>query len=106
MQIRHYDEVDPYDVNSITTIAFDWTSGQRDVDYLVKNHSYVMDGYALYAVERRRAVAQVIPLKLPVVLKGGPTIVGGLQGVCSLPEVWGRGYVRRLIERAHEMYRE
>ncbi len=45
-------------------------------------------------------------MKMAVRLISGVEEVGGLQGVCSHPSVWGQGYARRLVEHVHDRFRE
>ncbi len=106
MKICYYDEVDHYDVHRLTMLAFGWAMRPREIRYLMRHDPRVMDGYGLYAVEDGLVVAQVVPLHMPVRLTSGVEVVGGMAGVCSLPSIWGRGYARALLERAHELYRE
>jgi len=105
MQVRTYDEVDPFDVYKLTLAAFGSGLRERWVRLARRRDPRVLDEYAIYAVVRGRPVAQVIPLRMDVRLTSGIEHVGGIAGVCSHPAVWGRGYARRLMEHAHEMYR-
>ncbi len=106
MRICSYDEVDPYEVYKLGMIAFGWPITPKYVEHRLREDPRVIDGFAIYAVEGETVVSQVVPLKMTVRLTSGEEMVGGIQGVCSLPGVWGKGYARRLMERSHEMYRE
>ncbi len=106
MQIRTYDEVDPYQVYRLTMIAFGWPLTPEHVKDSLERDPRVLEGYGIYAVERGKVLSQVVPMRMPVRLSSGVETVGGIVGVCSLPTVWGQGYARRLMERAHEMYKE
>jgi len=106
MQIRSYDEVDPYEVQRLTLAAFSWAFTERSIRIMCRTDPRYLDSYAMYAVERGKPVAQVVPLRFPVRLTTGVEEVGGLQGVCSLPSVWGQGYVRRLSQHVHGMFRD
>lgn len=106
MQIRTYDEVDPYDVYQLTLAAFGWGLVERWVRQSIRRDPRVLEGFAIYAVERGKLLAQVIPLRMSVRLTCGPEAIGAIAGVCSHPSVWGKGYARRLMKNAHEMYRE
>ena len=106
MRIVTYDEVDPYEVYRLNLSAFGWGLSEGDVSRVRRKDPRVFDGFAFYAVERGKPLAQVHPLRMPVRLTTGVETVGGIAGVCSHPTVWGRGYARRTMERAHEWYRE
>lgn len=106
MQIRTYDEVDPYDVYRLSMAAFGFPATPKYLRSRIRKDPHVLDGFAIYAVERGRAVAQVVPLAMPVRLTTGVETVGGIQAVSSLTSVWGKGYVRQLMAHAHDMYRD
>ncbi len=106
MQIRTFDEVDPFEIHKLTATSFGWGAAERRMRRQAQEDPRVLDGFGRYAVERGRVLAQVIPLKMPVRLTSGVETVGGVAAVCSLPEVWGRGYIRRLMEHVHELYRQ
>ncbi len=104
MQIRTFDEVDPFDVHKLTVTSFGWGAAERRMRRQVREDPRVLDGYGRYIVDRGRVLAQVIPLKMPVRLTSGVETIGGVAAVCSLPEVWGRGHIRRLMEHVHELF--
>ncbi|MCI4371616.1 MAG: GNAT family N-acetyltransferase, partial [Thermoplasmata archaeon] len=62
-------------------------------------------GFALYAMEDGRLLAQVIPLRLRVRLTTGIETIGGVAGVCSHPSQWGRGSAWKTMEGAHDLFR-
>ncbi len=105
MRFRTYDEVDPYEIQKLVWTSFGWIMEERWIRTLRRKDPRYLDGYAVYATERGRPLAQVVPMKMTVRLTTGPESVGGLQGVCSHPGVWGKGYARRLIEHVHERFR-
>lgn len=106
MPIRTYDEVDPFEIHKLTLASFGWTSPESRMRRQIRQDPRVMDGYGRYVVERGRVLAQVLPLKMAVRLTTGVETVGGIAAVCSLPEVWGRGHIRRLMDHVHELYRQ
>ncbi len=106
MQIRTFDEVDPFEIHKLTLASFGWAAPERRMRQQIRADPRVMEGYGRYAVERGRILAMVVPLKMPVRLASGVETIGGVAAVCSLPEVWGRGYIRRLMEHVHGLYRE
>jgi len=106
MHVRTYDEIDPSDAYRLSAAAFGWTLTESEMRRIVRRDPRYPYGPPVYAVERGRVLAQVVPMRFPVRLATGVEEVGGLQGVCSLPSVWGRGYARRLIEHAHGMLRD
>lgn len=106
MQIRTFDEVDPFEIHKLTVTSFGWAAPERRMRRQIREDPRVVEGYGRYAVERRRVVAQVVPLKMPVRLTSGVETIGGIAAVCSLPEVWGRGYIRRLMDHVHGLYRD
>lgn len=105
MRVRSYDEVDPFEVHKLSMAAFGWAFRPEWIRTLTRRDPRYPEDYAVYAVERGRPLAQIVPLTMPVRLTSGVETVGGLQGVCSHPSVWGRGYTRRLIEHVHDRYR-
>ena len=105
MQVKSYDEVDPADVFHLSSIAFGWTLTASEMRRIYRRDPRYVYGPPVYAVEKGRALAQVVPMRIPVRLATGVEAVGGLQGVCSLPSVWGRGYARRLMEHVHDLFR-
>ncbi len=106
MQIRTFDEVDPFEIHKLSLTSFGWAAPERRMRRQVREDPRVVEGYGRYAVERGRIVAQVVPLKMPVRLTSGVETIGGIAAVCSLPEIWGRGYIRRLMDHVHGLYRE
>ncbi len=106
MPIRTFDEVDPFEIHKLTLASFGWAVPESRLRRQMRVDPRVMDGYGRYFVERGRLVAQVLPLRMPVRLTSGVETVGGIAGVCSLPEVWGRGHIRRLMEHVHQLYRQ
>ncbi len=105
MQIRRYDEVDPFDVHKLTMASFGWAVRPRELRQIIRRDPRVLPGGPIYAVAGGKPVAQVAPLRMQVRLTTGVEAVGAIAGVCSLPEVWGKGYARRLIEHVHDEYR-
>lgn len=106
MQIKTYDEIDPDEVYRLGMAAFGRALDEARIRKLRRVDARYMEGFAMYAVERGKVLAQVVPVRLPVRLSTGVEEVGGLQAVCSYPAVWGQGYTRRLMEIAHERFRE
>lgn len=106
MRIRTFDEVDPFEIHKLVLASFGWAMPESRMRRQIRKDPRVMEGYTVYAVERGRLLAQVMPLKMNVRLTTGVETIGGIAAVCSRPEVWGRGYIRRLMEHVHGMYRE
>ena len=106
MRVRTYDEIDPVDAFRLSLVAFGEAWDEATVRRVRSSDRRYLDGLALYAEERGRVLAQVAPLRFSVRMRTGVEEVGGLAGVCSHPSVWGRGYARRLIEAAHDRFRE
>lgn len=71
MQLRTYDEVDPYEVYKLTMLTFGWPLTPRYVRHFLRRDPRRCDGFAIYAMEGGKPVAQVVPLKMPVRLTGG-----------------------------------
>jgi GNAT superfamily N-acetyltransferase len=105
MKILTYDEVDPYDVYRLCMTSFGQAMTEKEVRMVLRKDPRYLDFYAVYAVEKGRPLAQVVPMKMPVHLTTGVTEVGGLQAVCSHPSVWGKGYARRLMQHTHDVFR-
>ncbi|TLZ45852.1 MAG: GNAT family N-acetyltransferase, partial [Methanobacteriota archaeon] len=106
MWIRSYDEVDPLEVYRLNLAAFRWGFDIATARRIRKEDPYATDELALYAGEGKHLFAQVVPLRFSVRLTTGPENVGGLAAVCSFPQVWGKGYVRRLLQYVHNRFRE
>ncbi len=106
MPIRTFDEVDPFEIHKLTLASFGFAAPERRMRRQIRQDPRVVDGYGRYYVEHGRVLAQVLPLTMPVRLTSGVERIGGIAAVCSLPEVWGRGYIRRLMEHVHDLYRE
>jgi len=105
MQIRSYDEVDPYEVQRLTWSAFGLAMEEKWIRTIRRRDPRYLEDYAVYATERHTPLAQVVPMKMTVRLASGPEEVGGLQAVCSHPSVWGKGVVRQLTEHVHDRFR-
>ncbi len=106
MAIRTFDEVDPFEIHQLMLASFGFAASERRMRRQIREDPRVVDGYGRYYVERGRILAQVLPLTMPVRLTTGVERIGGIAAVCSLPEVWGRGHVRRLMKHVHDLYRE
>lgn len=106
MQVKTLDEIDPHEAYRLSAAAFGWTLTEREMRRICRRDPRYSFGLPVYAVERGRVLAQVVPMRFPVRLATGVEAVGGLQGVCSHPSVWGRGYAWRLMEHVHAMFRE
>lgn len=105
MRIRTYDEVDHYSAYRLSSVAFGWGISERAVRVVRMKDPRYLDYFAVYAVERGKPLAQVVPMRMPVRLATGIEEVGGLQAVCSHPTVWGEGYARRLMKHIHDEFR-
>jgi GNAT superfamily N-acetyltransferase len=105
MRVRSHDEIDPKEAFLLNFLAFGEAWDEAKVRRVRSSDRRYLEEFALYAEERGRVVAQVIPLRFPVRLRSGVEEVGGLAGVCSHPAVWGLGYARKLMEAAHDRFR-
>lgn len=106
MRVRTYDEIDPLEAFRLSLLSFGDAWNERKIRRVRQRNKMYLDEFALYAEERGRLLAQVVPLRFRVRLATGVEEVGGLGGICSHPAVWGRGYARRLIDQAHARFRE
>jgi len=106
MRVRTYDEIDPIDAFRLSVLSFGDAWDPAKIRRVRASDRRYLKEVALYAEERGRVLAQVVPLRFPVRLSTGVEEVGGLAGVCSHPAVWGRGYARRLMDAAHDRLRE
>src|SRR5256886_12634704 len=106
MKVRAYDEIDPLDAFRLSLLAFGSAWGAAKIRRVRATDRRYFNDFALYAEERGRVLAQVVPLRFSVRLSTGLEEVGGLAGVCSHPSVWGRGYARRLMDGVHHRFRE
>ena len=105
MRVRTYDEIHPDDSFRLSFLAFGEAWDEAKVRRVRSSDRRYLEEFALYAEERGRVLAQVVPLRFRVRLRSGVEEVGGLAGVCSHPAVWGRGYARRLMDAAHDRFR-
>jgi len=106
MKVRAYDEIDPLDAFRLSLLAFGSAWDAAKIRRVRATDRRYFNDFALYAEERGRVLAQVVPLRFSVRLSTGLEEVGGLAGVCSHPSVWGRGYARRLMDAVHDRFRE
>lgn len=106
MQFKTLDEIDPLEAFRLCAVAFGWSLTPSEMRRIYHRDPRYAYGPPRYAVEGKRVLAQVVPMRFPVRLTSGVEEVGGLQGVCSLPSVWGRGVARRLMEHVHTLFRE
>ncbi len=106
MRVRTYDEIDPIDAFRLSLLSFGGAWDAAKIRRVRASDRRYFEEFALYAEERGRVLAQVVPLRFSVRLSSGVEEVGGLAGVCSHPSVWGRGYARRLIDAVHDRFRE
>ncbi|TLZ81591.1 MAG: GNAT family N-acetyltransferase [Methanobacteriota archaeon] len=106
MNVRAYDEIDPLEAFRLSLLAFGSAWDAAKIRRVRASDRRYFSDFALYAEERGRVLAQVVPLRFSVRLSTGVEEVGGLAGVCSHPSVWGRGYARRLMDAVHDRFRE
>ena len=106
MKVRTYDEIDPVDAFRLSVVAFGSAWDEATIGRVRSSDPRYLKEFALYAEERGRVLAQVVPLRFPVRLASGVEEVGGVAGVCSHPSVWGRGFAHRLMDAAHTRLRE
>src|SRR2546422_4398785 len=106
MRVRTYDEIDPLAAFRLGVVSFGSAWDEAKVRRVRAHDRTYLEEFALYAEERGRVLAQVVPRRLAVRTTNGVEEVGGLAAVCSHPGVWGRGFARRLIEATHDRFRE
>lgn len=106
MQIKTLEEIDPQEAYRLCAAAFGWTLTESEMHRIYRRDPRYAYGVPVYAVEGGRVLAQIVPMRFRVRLSTGVEPAGGLQGVCSLPSVWGHGYTRRLMEHVHAMFRD
>jgi GNAT superfamily N-acetyltransferase len=105
MRVRTYDEINPDDAFRLNFLTFGEAWDEAKVRRVRSGDGRYLKEFALYAEERGRVLAQVVPLRFQVRLTSGVEEVGGIAAVCSHPAVWGQGYARRLIEATHDLFR-
>src|SRR3989441_8216993 len=106
MRVRTSDEIDPLAAFRLSVLSFGSAWDEAKVRRVRAHDRTYLEEFALYAEERGRVLAQVVPRRLAVRTTNGVEEVGGLAAVCSHPGVWGRGFARRLIEATHDLFRE
>src|SRR2546427_7199536 len=106
MRVRTYDEIEPLEAFRLSFLTVGSAWDEAKVRRVRAHDRTYLEEFALYAVERGRVRAQVVPRRLAVRTTSGVEEIGGLAAVCSHPAVWGRGFARRLIEATHDRFRE
>jgi predicted acetyltransferase len=106
MKIVSYDEADHEDVLEMNLHAFGWPMTEQTVKKYLKHDERWLDCVGVYANERGRTIAQVIPLKIRTRTSEGIEIVGGIAGVTVIPDMARRGIATMLMKGAHDIFRE
>lgn len=106
MKIVSYDEANHEDVLEMNLHAFGWPMTERTVKKYLKHDERWLDGVGVYANERGRTIAQVLPLKIRTRTSEGVEVVGGIAGVTVIPDRARRGIATKLMKAAHEIFRE
>jgi GNAT superfamily N-acetyltransferase len=107
LRIVTYDEVDPEQALMIDLFCFGWPMTPQTVIYLRKYDRRYSSYYGMYALnDEGRAVSQVLVLHIQTRTKNGRELVGGIQGVGTLPGYSRQGYSTALMKRAHELLGE
>src|SRR2546422_10844777 len=100
MNVRAYDEIDPLDAFRLSLLAFGSAWDAAKIRRVRATGRRYFNDFALYAEERGRVLAQVVPLRFSVRLSTRLEEVGGLARGCSHPWVGGPGYARAPTEGA------
>lgn len=106
MKIVSYDEANHEDVLEMNLHAFGWPMTEQTVKKYLKHDERWLDNVGVYANERDRTIAQVLPLKIETRTSEGIEIVGGIAGVTVIPDKARRGIGTKLMNAAHEILRE
>ena len=106
MRVRTYDEIEPLEAFRLSFLTFGSAWDEAKVRRVRAHDRTYLEEFAVYAEERGRVLAQVVPRRLAVRTTSGVEEIGGLAAVCSHPAVWGRGFARRLMEATHNRFRE
>jgi predicted acetyltransferase len=107
MRIVTYDEVDPEQALMIDLFCFGWPMTAQTARYLRQHDKRYAPYYGLYALsDEGRVVSQVLVLHIETRTKNGKELVGGIQGVGTLPRYSRQGYSTALMKRAHELLGE
>jgi predicted acetyltransferase len=102
-----YDEVDPEQALMLDLFCFGWPMTPQTARYLRKYDRRYSKYFGLYALnDEGRAVSQVLVLHIQTRTKNGKELVGGIQGVGTLPRYSRQGYSIALMTRAHELLAE
>src|SRR2546427_10820158 len=99
MRVRTYDEIEPLEAFRLSFLTFGSAWDEAKVRRVRAHDRTYLEEFALYAEERGRVLAQVVPRRLAVRTTSGVEEIGGLAAVCSHPAGWGRGCARLLMER-------
>jgi predicted acetyltransferase len=106
MRVVTYDEVDPEDALILNLFCFGWPMTKHTVRLLRRSDRRYSKYYGLYALnDEGGAVSQVLVLHIKTRTKHGKELVGGIQGVATLPGYSRQGYSTELMRRAHQLLR-
>src|SRR2546425_1012078 len=97
MRVRTYDEIDPLAAFRLGVVSFGSAWDEAKVRRVRAHDRTYLEEFALYAEERGRVLAQVVPRRLAVRTTNGVEEVGGLAAVCSHPGVSTPLRGRRLL---------
>src|SRR3989442_12417424 len=102
MRVRTYDEIDPLAAFRLGVVSFG-SAWDEAKERRVRAHDRAyLEQFALYAEERVRVLAQVVPRRLAVRRTNGAEQVGGLAAHCAHPVVVVLGCARRVIAGTHD----
>src|SRR3989442_5471661 len=98
MRVRTYDEIDPLAAFRLGVVSFGSAWDEAKVRRVRAHDRTYLEEFALYAEERGRVLAQVVPRRLAVRTTSGVEEIGGLAAVCAHPAERGRAFPRRVME--------
>ncbi len=105
MEIREYDQVDPFDVLDLNLLCLRYELTPERVGTIRRLDPRPFPFFAIYAMEEGSLLGQVGVYRLPIVTIDGPEEVGGICAMCAHPAHSRRGVGSLLIEEAHARMR-
>lgn len=106
MEIKEYDQVDPFSVAQLNKLALDFFLTPTYVAHIRATDPRPFPEFAVYMVEDGQVWGQVGIFRLPMVGAEGREEVGGLWAVSTHPQHAGKGVASKLLEETHDRMRQ
>ena len=106
LNIREYNEVDPFNVLNLTMLALDFSLTPELAAHIRRTDPRPFPCLTVNAVENDQVLGQVGIFRLPFISTEGREDVGGVWAVSTHPQYAGRGIASGLLDEAHSRMRE